>query len=234
VALDVRGPMSTEDIGGNMWFWGGVCYKTSTIFGNVMKHKSDNSSTWKSMISSVKSYGYKISRLRIDNDTVLLPKEFTLVCETEGIAMERVVPYSHGQLSKIERQWRTLVDRAKTLLLVAKLPDRFWGHAFLATWCTSEIVPGHRDLTGSPWSSSPGKLLTLATCAYAAAQPTCTLMCLYGRNSGTRHGTVCSLVMLSTHQLGWSTTQSQESDTQPQRGLRRKLDGCIVHLSPSP
>ena len=74
---------------------GGVCYKTSTIFGNVMKHKSDATATWKSMISSVKSYGYKISRMRIDNDTVLLSKEFTLVYETEGIAVEWTVPYSH-------------------------------------------------------------------------------------------------------------------------------------------
>jgi hypothetical protein len=110
VALDIWGPMSTEDIGGDKWFLGGVCYKTSLIFGNVMKHKSDATATWKSMISRVKSYGYKISRLRIDNDTVLISKEFTLVCETEAIAVERTVPYSHWQLGRIERQWRTLID----------------------------------------------------------------------------------------------------------------------------
>ena len=79
----------------------------------------------------VKFYGYKISRMRIDNDTVLLSKEFTLVCETEGIAAERTIPYSHWQLGRIERQWKTLTDGVKTLLLVAKLADRFWGHAFL-------------------------------------------------------------------------------------------------------
>ena len=84
------------------------------------------------MISRVKSYGFKISRLRIDTDTVLLSKEFTLVFETEGIAVERTVPYSHWQLGMIERQWRTMVDGAKTLLLVAKLLDIFWGHAFLS------------------------------------------------------------------------------------------------------
>ena len=83
------------------------------------------------MISNVKSYGCKISRLRIDNDTVLLSKEFTLVRENEGIAIERTVLYSHWQPGRIERQWRTLADGAKTLLLVAKLPGMFWGHAFL-------------------------------------------------------------------------------------------------------
>ncbi len=58
-------------------------------------------------------------------------QEFKQLCESEGIAVERTVPYSHWQLGRIERQWRTLFDGAKTLLLVAKLPDMFWGHAFL-------------------------------------------------------------------------------------------------------
>ena len=106
-----------------MWFLGGVGYKTSTIFGNVMKHISNATSTWKSMISSVKSLGHRISRLRIDNDTVLLSKEFTLVYESKGIEVERIVHYSHWQLGKIERQWRNLADGAKTLLLVAQLPE---------------------------------------------------------------------------------------------------------------
>ncbi len=83
------------------------------------------------MISSVKSLGYTVSRLRIDNDFVFLSKEFTAVCEAENIVVERTVPYAHWQLGRIERQWRTLADGAKTLLLLADLPNRFWGHAFL-------------------------------------------------------------------------------------------------------
>ncbi len=42
------------------------------------------------------------------------------------------MPYSQWQLGRIERHWRTLADGAKTLLLVVKLLDRLWGHAFLA------------------------------------------------------------------------------------------------------
>jgi hypothetical protein len=40
--------------------------------------------------------------------------------------------YAHWQLARIERQWRTLADGAKSLLLAARLHDRFWGHALLA------------------------------------------------------------------------------------------------------
>jgi hypothetical protein len=109
--LDIWGPMSTEDVGGNKWFLGGVCYKTSTVIGNVMKLKSDTTAGWGSMIVSVKTLSYKVSRIRIDNDTVFLCKEFITVCETEGISLERTVPYSRWKLGRIERQWRTINRR---------------------------------------------------------------------------------------------------------------------------
>ena len=61
-ALDIWGPTSTEDIGGNIWFLGDVFFKTSTVIGNVMKYKSDAPYTWKTMIASVKSLGYSMLR----------------------------------------------------------------------------------------------------------------------------------------------------------------------------
>ena len=76
------------------------------------------------IISSVRSLGYSISRVRVGNDTILMCKDFILICESEGIAMDKIVPYSHLQLDRINRQWRTLVDGAKAFLLVAKLPDK--------------------------------------------------------------------------------------------------------------
>jgi hypothetical protein len=83
------------------------------------------------MIASVKSLGYTVSRLRIDTDSVFSSKEFTAVCATESIHVERIVPYAHWKLGRIERQWRTLADGAKILLLLAGLPNRLWGNAFL-------------------------------------------------------------------------------------------------------
>jgi hypothetical protein len=153
--------MSTEDIGGTKWFLRGVCYKTSTIFGNVIKNKSDSTSIWMSMISNVKPLGHKISRMRIDNDTILRSKEFTLVFEFEGITVERVIPYSHCQLSRIERQWRTLADGAKILLLLARLPETptSFGGMPSSLWSTSKTVVGYRDPKGFHLSRA-------AKCAY--------------------------------------------------------------------
>ena len=92
------------------------------------------------MIASVKSLGYTVSRLRIINDTVSLSKEFTTVCAAESIAVERTAPYAQWQLGRIERQWRTLADGTKTLLLMADLSNRFWGRAFLTMVYIKTVV----------------------------------------------------------------------------------------------
>jgi hypothetical protein len=68
-----------------------------------MKYKSDAPYTWKTMIDSVKSLGYSVNRVRIDNDTVFLSKDFTSVCVSACISVERTVPYAHWQLGRIER-----------------------------------------------------------------------------------------------------------------------------------
>ena len=92
------------DIRGNMGFLGSVCYKTSTIFVYLRKDKSHATFVWGTMLSRVKTMRYTISRVRIDNDTLFLCKEFTDLCAAENIAVERTVPYSHWQLGRIERQ----------------------------------------------------------------------------------------------------------------------------------
>ena len=91
-----------------------------------MKHKSDATSTWKSMISSVKSLGHKISRLRINNDIVLLSKEVTLVCEFEGIEVGQIVATPHPQCSmKHQISFRsTIPKRTKWLMGAIKLVGR--------------------------------------------------------------------------------------------------------------
>ena len=79
--------------------------------------------------------------------------------------MERTIPYAHWQLARIERQWRTLSKGAKTLLVTADLPEKFWGHALLTmvyirnpTWSTGA--------NGIPWqliTNKPPDLSNLRT-----------------------------------------------------------------------
>ena len=57
--------------------------------------------------------------------------QFSQLCKDEQIIMEKTIPYAHWQLASIEKQMTTLSKGAKTLLAMANLPDKLWGHAFL-------------------------------------------------------------------------------------------------------
>ncbi len=97
----------------------------------LLQRKSDAPSALTEIIATISSFGYQPSILRIDNDTVLLSAAFTAICRSSSITIQRTVPYAHWQLARMMRQWRTLADGAKALLLSSGLPDHFWSFAFL-------------------------------------------------------------------------------------------------------
>ena len=140
------------------------------------------------MIASVKSLGYFVNRVRIDNDTVFLSKDFTSVCAAEGIPLERTLPYAHWQLDMIKRKWQTLADVAKTLLLMADPPNRVFGGMPFLQWYTSETTVGPHDLAGFQRSLLPVTNPTSANYASLAALLMSTLTPPYGQNLGTKHG----------------------------------------------
>jgi hypothetical protein len=124
--------MSTPDISGNRWALGAACYKTSsTILFSITKCMSKATNSWQGFIVTIKSLDFSIKRVQIDNDSVFLSAQFMQVCQDGQIVVERIVPYAYWQLARIKRQWKTLSEEAKTLLLTAKLLDTFWGHAFM-------------------------------------------------------------------------------------------------------
>ena len=92
---------------------------------------------------------------------MFLSAQFTQLCQDEQIIVERTVPYAHWQLARIERQWRTLGEGAKTLLVATDLPDKLWGYAFMTmvyirnrTWSAGA--------NGIPWQLITNKLPDLS------------------------------------------------------------------------
>ena len=93
--------------------------------------KSDTPLAWNNILNSIASLGYKPTRDRIDNESILLSASFTAIYRSSHIIVERTMPYAHWHHARIERHWRTLIDGAKALLLHARLLDRFWSVAFI-------------------------------------------------------------------------------------------------------
>jgi hypothetical protein len=107
-------------------------------------------------LATISFFGHQpSSTLRIDTDSVLLSATFTAICRSSSITIQRTVSYAYWQLARVERQWRTLADGTKALLLSARLFDRCWSFAFLAmvylrnrTWSKGASAFPFTALTG--------------------------------------------------------------------------------------
>jgi transposase InsO family protein len=71
--------------------------------------------------------GQKLKAIRSDNapEFIKLSKEL----EKDGIRIELTVPYTPSQNGVAERLNRTLITKARAMLVAAELPSQLWGEA---------------------------------------------------------------------------------------------------------
>lgn len=129
VCVDLYGKFSTPSLGGCHYSFAAVCGNTNYILHDLLRTKDEASAAWSRFLGQVLSFGFRVRRVRVDNDSVLLGRPFRAICEAQGIVIERSAPYAHWQLGRIERQWGTLGDMARSMLYAAGLSDAYWGLA---------------------------------------------------------------------------------------------------------
>lgn len=71
----------------------------------------------------------KIAKLRADNGGEYISNEMKLYCKEKGIQLMLTVAYNPEMNGIAERLNRTLVEKARTMLLESKLSKRFWNEA---------------------------------------------------------------------------------------------------------
>ena len=76
-----------------------------------------------------KSTGRKLKAIRTDNGGEFTSKEFEAHLTREGVRHELTVPKTPEQNGVAERMNRTLVETARSMLIHANLPHRFWAEA---------------------------------------------------------------------------------------------------------
>lgn len=74
-------------------------------------------------------FGRKISRIRSDNGGEYRNEEFEQFCRQKGIQMEFTVPYTPEQNGVSERMNRTLVEKARSMLIGSGVDKQFWCEA---------------------------------------------------------------------------------------------------------
>lgn len=93
-----------------------------------LKNKSDTTVATEKFLADTAPYG-TVKCIRSDNGTEYTGNEFQSLMRERGIRHETSSPYSPHQNGTAERQWRTIFEMGRCLLLEKGLPKTLWPYA---------------------------------------------------------------------------------------------------------
>lgn len=128
VHTDLCGPMDPTDRDGYRYtiaFTDDYSGMTWTYF---LKTKNDTTRATEKFLADTAPYG-KVKTIRSDNGTEYTGKEFQDLLRGNKISHQTSAPYSPHQNGTAERNWRTLFDMARCMLLESNLPKKLWRFA---------------------------------------------------------------------------------------------------------
>lgn len=155
---DVCGPMSTESIGGAKFF---LTFKDeATNFRTVyfLRHKSDVYEKFKEFERFINNkFGRSMKVLRTDNGREYCNHQMTQYLKLNGIVMENTAPFSPEQNGKAERDNRTIVESARSMMQAAALPKYLWTEAVnIAVYILNRTIPAQGEAV-TPFQKWTGK-----------------------------------------------------------------------------
>lgn len=128
--IDTVGPFEQQSLGGSLYFV--LCKDEATSYRKAafVKYKSDIPSSVKTMITdSEYETGHKLLRLVSDNGTEFVNNELSSFLKQRGVNHVLSAPYTPQQNGLIERDIRTVVESARTMLNKANLPRKLWAES---------------------------------------------------------------------------------------------------------
>lgn len=127
IHTDLCGPFGTASVGGS-WYY--VCYKDeSTGYRRIyfLKDKSQVLDTFKSFVAEAEvETGNRVKLIRSDNGTEFRNQNFDKFCLDKGIVREYSPAYNPQSNGRAERENRTLVEKASSMIHAKDLPLRLW------------------------------------------------------------------------------------------------------------
>lgn len=156
VHSDVCGPLEVESLGGNRYFLTFIDDASRKVRVYFLKTKDQVFEYFKLFHVTVeRETGKKLKCLRSDNGGEYTSKVFDAYCKTYGIRHEKTVPRTPQHNGVAERMNRTIMERVRSMLSMAKLPKPFWGEAVRAACYLinrSPSVPLNFEVPEKSWS----------------------------------------------------------------------------------
>ena len=130
VHSDICGPMHVSSVGGARYFLTLIDDFTRHSVVYFLKSKTEVLEKFKEYKSLVENQtGKRIKTLRTDNGTEYVNENFLSFLRRCGIRHETTIPYTPQQNGVAERLNRTLVERARTMILESGVSTDFWAEA---------------------------------------------------------------------------------------------------------
>lgn len=158
VYSDVCGPMSKESVRGMKYF---VLFKdAASSYRHVffMKHKSEVLDNFKIYNAIIKNkFNHNIRVLHSDNGKEYINNNFNDFLKLNGIVHECTAPYTPQQNGRAERELRTIVESARSMLYGRDLPLILWAEAVNCAVYLLNRTPSSQTPNKSPYEIWTGE-----------------------------------------------------------------------------
>ena len=137
--IQLAGPVDPVSIDGYRYALSFTDDYSGLIMTYFLKQKRDTVEATKTFLADVSPFGkvkclrsdLTVKRLRSDNGSEFISKEFEALLVSHGICHEKSAPHSPHQNGTAERSWHSLSEMGRCLLIEAKLPEYLWTYAVL-------------------------------------------------------------------------------------------------------
>ena len=159
--LDICGPFSMEAHNGSLYLLQIVDDYSRYVWARTMPNRETQTvlthlKNFVSMAEAMHS-GDRVSVLRTDNGPELVAAAFNEWLHSRGIRRERTAVYTPNQNGVVERMNRAVVELARTMLIAACLPIKFWALAMdVAVYCRNRSPTTSLD-DRTPYEACCGK-----------------------------------------------------------------------------
>ncbi|MBW0460659.1 hypothetical protein O181_000374 [Austropuccinia psidii MF-1] len=165
--LDLVGPISPPSVSGYRYFLMVVDQHTAFKFARFLKHKSEALKEFiavKNLIETTQ--GTKIKKIVSDRGGEFLNAEFQKLADESGFVHVASPPYTPQLNGFAERANRTILEKARCLLLESNLPNQYWAEAVNHSTLLTNLIPTPSRQNLSPlrlWTGSSPKIKNLRT-----------------------------------------------------------------------
>lgn len=148
VHTDVCGPMQVETFAGSRYFVTFIDDFTRYCCVYFIKRKSDVFQIFKEYKNKMENFlKKKIKFLQSDNGTEYINKDFNEYLKQNGIQRRLTAPYTPQSNGLAERKNRSLIERARCLMLESHVPEELWADAvytanYLINRCPAKALNG--------------------------------------------------------------------------------------------